>query len=117
MRYLLYAMKKPAIVFREEGLRGLILKLLQYPVKILLSLYYTVTIKNLTRGYSPEALVDFVFTKSHGLLSPLQIRNEIVQLVTTVDKANLSEKEWLHHAYEEALDMAIYLKRIMSLKK
>jgi hypothetical protein len=36
---------------------------------------------------------------------------------TTVDKANLSEKEWLHHAYEEALDMAIYLKRIMSLKK
>jgi hypothetical protein len=35
----------------------------------------------------------------------------------TVDNANLSEKEWLHHAYEEALDMAIYLKRIMSLKK
>jgi hypothetical protein len=36
---------------------------------------------------------------------------------TTVDNANLSEKEWLHHAYEEALDMAIYLKRILSLKK
>jgi hypothetical protein len=35
----------------------------------------------------------------------------------TVDNANLSEKEWLHHAYEEALDMAIYLKRIMNLKK
>ena len=35
----------------------------------------------------------------------------------TVDKANLSEKEWLNHAYEEALDFAIYLKRIMKLKK
>jgi hypothetical protein len=35
----------------------------------------------------------------------------------TVDKANLSEQEWLNHAYEEALDFAIYLKRIMKLKK
>ena len=35
----------------------------------------------------------------------------------TVDKANLSEQEWLNHAYEEALDFAIYLKRLMKLKK
>jgi hypothetical protein len=35
---------------------------------------------------------------------------------TTVDKANLSEKEWMQHAYEEALDFAIYLKRLMSKK-
>jgi hypothetical protein len=34
-----------------------------------------------------------------------------------VDKANLSEQEWLNHAYEEALDFAIYLKRLMKLKK
>jgi hypothetical protein len=33
---------------------------------------------------------------------------------TTVDNANLSEKEWMQHAYEEALDFAIYLKRMMS---
>jgi hypothetical protein len=36
---------------------------------------------------------------------------------TTVDKANLSEKEWMQHAYEEALDFAIYLKRMMNYKK
>ena len=36
---------------------------------------------------------------------------------TTVDKANLSEKEWMQHAYEEALDFAIYLKRMMNNKK
>ena len=35
---------------------------------------------------------------------------------TTVDKANLSEREWMQHAYEEALDIAIYLKRMMSQK-
>ena len=35
---------------------------------------------------------------------------------TTVDKANLSEKEWMQHAYEEALDFAVYLKRMMSKK-
>jgi hypothetical protein len=35
---------------------------------------------------------------------------------TTVDNANLSEKEWMQHAYEEALDFAIYLKRLMSKK-
>jgi hypothetical protein len=35
----------------------------------------------------------------------------------TVDKANLSEQEWMNHAYEEALDFAIYLKRLMKLKK
>jgi hypothetical protein len=35
---------------------------------------------------------------------------------TTVDKANLSEREWMQHAYEEALDFAIYLKRMMSKK-
>lgn len=35
---------------------------------------------------------------------------------TTVDNANLSEREWMQHAYEEALDFAIYLKRLMSKK-
>lgn len=32
----------------------------------------------------------------------------------TVDDANLTHKQWLQHAYEEALDLAIYLKRMMS---
>ncbi len=32
----------------------------------------------------------------------------------TPDKANLTHRQWLQHAYEEALDMAIYLKQAMS---
>jgi hypothetical protein len=33
---------------------------------------------------------------------------------TTVDKAKLSNKQWMQHAYEEALDFAVYLKVLMS---
>lgn len=31
----------------------------------------------------------------------------------TMDRDDLSHKEWLQHAYEEALDLALYLKKIM----
>ncbi len=30
---------------------------------------------------------------------------------TTLDREDLSLKEWLQHAYEESLDKALYLKR------
>lgn len=32
---------------------------------------------------------------------------------TTLSDNNLTHKQWLQHAYEEALDMALYLKRAM----
>jgi hypothetical protein len=32
---------------------------------------------------------------------------------TTVEDNPLSKKEWIRHAYEEALDLAVYLKRLM----
>ena len=35
---------------------------------------------------------------------------------TTVDRTDLSEKEWLQHAYEEALDFAVHLKKLISTK-
>lgn len=31
----------------------------------------------------------------------------------TVANSKLTERQWLQHAYEEALDMAIYLRRLM----
>lgn len=30
---------------------------------------------------------------------------------TTMDRDDLNHKQWLQHAYEEALDMALYLKK------
>lgn len=32
---------------------------------------------------------------------------------TTMDRTDLTHQEWLQHAYEEALDMALYLKKAM----
>lgn len=32
----------------------------------------------------------------------------------TMDRNDLSQKEWLQHAYEEALDLALYLKKILN---
>ena len=35
---------------------------------------------------------------------------------TTLDRNDLTEVEWLNHAYEECLDKALYLKKLISLK-
>jgi len=35
---------------------------------------------------------------------------------TTMDRKDLSQDEWLQHAYEEALDLAIYLKKIIKTR-
>ena len=36
---------------------------------------------------------------------------------TTMDRNDLTELEWLQHAYEEALDLAIYLKKIIKTRQ
>jgi hypothetical protein len=35
---------------------------------------------------------------------------------TTMDRTDLSEQDWLQHAYEESLDLSIYLKKIITIK-
>ena len=32
---------------------------------------------------------------------------------TTLDRADLNQEEWMRYAYEEALDLSLYLKKIM----
>ncbi|CAB4152567.1 hypothetical protein UFOVP614_20 [uncultured Caudovirales phage] len=32
---------------------------------------------------------------------------------TTLDRTDLKEDEWMQYAYEEALDLSLYLKKIM----
>ena len=36
---------------------------------------------------------------------------------TTLDRTDLTEIDWLNHAYEEALDLALYLKKTITLKQ
>jgi hypothetical protein len=35
---------------------------------------------------------------------------------TTMDRNDLSQDEWLQHAYEEALDFCIYLKKLIIIR-
>jgi len=35
----------------------------------------------------------------------------------TVHDARLTRKEWLTHAYEEALDLAVYLRKLMEMER
>jgi hypothetical protein len=35
----------------------------------------------------------------------------------TMDRMDLTELDWLQNAYEEALDLSIYLKKLINIKK
>ena len=35
----------------------------------------------------------------------------------TMDRIDLTELDWLQNAYEEALDLSIYLKKLINIKK
>ena len=51
-----------------------------------------------------------------AVISDLKSREEkgVQTYGGTVDEANLSREQWLQHAYEEALDLCIYLKKLMA---
>ena len=36
---------------------------------------------------------------------------------TTVDRKDLTDQQWLQHAYEEALDFALYIKKLIYEKE
>jgi hypothetical protein len=50
-----------------------------------------------------------------SVIMDLKVREErgLATYGTTMDRKDLSRKEWLQHAYEEALDLALYLKKLM----
>jgi hypothetical protein len=52
------------------------------------------------------------------VIAELKVREErgLSKYGTTVDRTDLTQAQWLQHAYEEALDLAIYLKKVMSMK-
>lgn len=55
----------------------------------------------------------------YNIIDDLLSREEkgLKEYGTTMDRTDLNEIEWLQHAYEEALDLSIYLKKIIKIKK
>ena len=39
-----------------------------------------------------------------------------IEYGTTLDRKDLSDKDWMHYAYEEALDLALYLRKMIENK-
>jgi hypothetical protein len=55
----------------------------------------------------------------YSIIDDLLVREDkgLKEYGTTMDRTDLSEQDWLQHAYEEALDLAIYLKKIIKTKQ
>ena len=55
----------------------------------------------------------------YSIIDDLLLREDkgLKEYGTTMDRIDLSEQDWLQHAYEEALDLAIYLKKIIKTKQ
>ncbi len=54
----------------------------------------------------------------YNVINDLFEREEkgLKEYLTTMDRTDLTELEWLQHAYEEALDLSIYLKKLINIK-
>jgi hypothetical protein len=49
------------------------------------------------------------------VIAELKVREErgLSKYGTTMDRKDLTTKQWLQHAYEEALDLSLYLKKLI----
>ena len=56
----------------------------------------------------PSAILQIV-------IAELKVREErgLSKYGTTMDRKDLTTKQWLQHAYEEALDLSLYLKKLI----
>jgi len=54
----------------------------------------------------------------YNIINDLFEREEkgLKEYLTTMDRTDLTELEWLQHAYEESLDLSIYLKKLIKIK-
>jgi hypothetical protein len=54
----------------------------------------------------------------YNIINDLIDREEkgLKEYLTTMDRTDLTELQWLQHAYEEALDLSIYLKKLIKIK-
>ena len=60
----------------------------------------------------PSAILQIV-------IAELKVREErgLNKYGTTMDRKDLTTKQWLQHAYEEALDLSLYLKKLIEVSK
>ena len=50
-----------------------------------------------------DVVMDMIMREKRGFIEYKQ----------TMDRTDLTQREWLQHAYEEVLDLALYLKKVL----
>lgn len=70
----------------------------------------------LSSNFNLEVAEDLVVERNRQLLLD-RSKVGISKYGVTVDGNNLTEKEWLRHALEEALDLANYLQKLIMEKE
>lgn len=50
-----------------------------------------------------DVVMDMIMREKRGYIEYKQ----------TMDRTDLTQREWLQHAYEEVLDLALYLKKVL----
>lgn len=84
--------------------------------------------KQQSGSFSFEFMMDFAACYADFEYAPTEVEvvNEVISDLaerseagrekygTTMDREDLTTKEWLQHAYEETLDLALYLKKLLS---
>jgi hypothetical protein len=58
--------------------------------------------------YSSKVLNDVVMDMI------MREKRGFIEYKKTMDREDLTQREWLQHAYEETLDLALYLKKILN---
>ena len=83
-------LKRAIEILRQEGIIALAKALLRYAVRpvveIVYFLRYHSRILNFRHYGDLNELVDFVYNQCHGLIRPIQVRSEILELLTILDR-------------------------------
>jgi len=72
-------------IHREQGLSVLTKKIFNSTMSVLSYPYCLIKIKTI-KNYNAEKLVDFTFNKCYGLIKPMQIKKEILELMNILKK-------------------------------
>jgi len=79
-----YELKMAGHLFRKDGLMPVIRRMLHYVFKMPRYLVFSLKQKHNGRDLSLQDLVNYAFTGSGGLIKPLQVRSEILQLLQII---------------------------------
>jgi predicted O-methyltransferase YrrM len=81
---MLYEMKMATQFFHKEGLMSVLHRTWQYVLKLPRYLFFSFKQIRLGRDLDLHDLVNYAFTGGGGLIKPLQVRSEIMQLINII---------------------------------